>query len=179
MRKYTILAILFFLNMNLFAQVQIEENVNYIKTYSILPTIHWGYLIKLNTRNGQIWQIKLNHNKTNQFEIPLTNLPLVEKQNEVDNRFKLFPADNQNFLLLDQINGKIWQVTWHINLEKNKVSPINSSALIEKQNINENRFTLYPTIDSRYFLILDKINGKIWQLNWSAKPEKSEFVPIQ
>lgn len=187
MRKYTILAVLIFFSINLFAQNQIEknknylyqENENYIKKYSILPTKHWSYLIKLNTRTGQIWQIKLNHKNTDQFEIPLTNLPLVEKQNEVDNRFKLFPADNQNFLLLDQINGKIWQVTWHINIEKNKISVINNTSLIEKQNISENRFTLNPTIDSRYFLILDKINGKLWQLNWSAKREKSEFSPIR
>ena len=179
MRKHTILAILIFLNINLFAQVQIEENGNYIKKYSISPTIHWSYLIKLNTRNGQIWQIELNHKKTNQFEIPATNLPLVEKTNEVDNRFKLFPADHYNFLLLDQINGKIWQYTWDIRLEKNKISPINNSTLIEEKNIIENRFTLYPTIDSRYFLLLDKINGKLWQLNWSVKPDKSEFIPIQ
>lgn len=119
-----------------------------------------------------MWQIKLNEKKTNQLEIPLSNLSLVEKQNEVDNRFKLFPTDYSNFLLLDQINGKIWQVTWDIRLEKNKISPINDSVLIEKQNIIENRFTLYPTLDSRYFLLLDKINGSIWQLNWSTNLKK-------
>ena len=187
MKNYTVLAIIILLNTNLFAQVYIQKNENdlyqvndnYIKTYSILPTVHWGYLIKLNTRTGQMWQIEFNHKKTKQLEIPLSNLSLIEKQNEVDNRFKLLPADSSNFLLLDQINGKIWQVTWDIRFEKNKIAAINDSALIDEQNIIENRFSLNPTLDSSYFLLLDKINGKLWQLNWSTKSEKSEIISIQ
>ncbi len=188
MKKYTILAITILLNMNLFAQVQIEKkqnelyqvNENYIRTYRIFPTTNMGYFIKLNTRTGQMWQIEFDQKETNQLEIPLNSLSLVEKQEEVDNRFILYPTQNSwNFLLLDQINGKIWQVSWDIKPERNKIMPLNNSSLIKKQNISDNRFTLYPTQNSWNFLLLDKINGNIWQVRWSTKSEEGGIISIQ
>ena len=188
MKRFTILAITILLNMNLFAQVQIEKNQNdlylvnenYIRTYRIFPTTNMWYFIKLNTRTGQMWQIEFDQKETNQLEIPLNSLSLVEKQEEVDNRFILYPTQNSwNFLLLDQINGKIWQVNWNIKPEKNKIIPLNNSSLIEKQNIADNRFTLYPTQNMWNFLLLDKINGNIWQVRWSTKSEEGGIISIQ
>ena len=188
MKKYTILAITILLNMSLFAQVQIEKNQNdlyqvngnYIRTYRIFPTTNMGYFIKLNTRTGQMWQIEFDQKETNQLEIPLNSLSLVEKQEEVDNRFILYPTQNSwNFLLLDQIDGKIWQVSWDIKPKKNKIMPLNNSSLIEKQNIDDNRFTLYPTQNMWNFLLLDKINGNIWQVRWSTKSEEGKIISIQ
>lgn len=172
--------------MNLFAQIQEDNNENLyqvnenqIKTYRILPTVNMSYFIKLNTRNGQMWHIKFDQRKTNQLETPLSNFSLVEKQNEVDNRFILYPSrDRRYFLLLDQINGKIWQVNWDERPEKNNILPINNSSLIEKENTMDNRFTLYLTRNSWNFILLDKINGNLWQINWSSKPGKSEIIPI-
>ncbi|MDO3695954.1 hypothetical protein QVZ41_13970 [Wenyingzhuangia sp. chi5] len=188
MIKYTILAITILLNMSLFAQDQIEKNQNdlyqvnenYIRSYRIFPTTNMWYFIKLNTRTGQMWQIKFDQKKTNQLDIPLNSLSLVEKQKEMDNRFILYPTQNNwNFLLLDQINGKIWQVNWDMKPEKNKILPLNNSSLIENQNIIDNRFTLYPTQNNWNFLLLDKISGNLWQIRWSTKSEESEIISIQ
>ena len=174
--------------MNLFAQVQIEKNdnneyqvnENFIKTYRIFPTVNISYFIKLNTRTGQMWQIEFDQKKSKQQEIPLSNLSLVEKQNEVDNRFTLYATENSwNFLLLDQINGKIWQVKWNMKPEKNTISPLNNASLIKNQNTTENRFILYPTINMWNFLLLDKINGNIWQVRWSIKSDKGEIIRVQ
>ena len=133
MKKYIILAIIVILNINLFAQVQIEKNQNdlhqanenYIKTYRIFPTNNMWYFIKLNTQTGQMWQIELNQKKSNQLETPLNSLSLVEKQNKVDNRFTLYPTKNSwNFLLLDQINGKLWQLNWSTKSGKSEMISI-------------------------------------------------------
>ena len=188
MKKHTVLAIIIMLNMNLFSQVQIEKNQhdlyqadeNYIRTYRIFPTANMWYFIKLNTRTGQMWQIEFDQKKTKQLAIPLNNLSLVEEQNEVDNRFILYPTQNDwNYLLLDQINGKIWQVYWDMKPEKNKITPLNNSSLVAKQNIIDHRFTLYPTQNDWNFLLLDKINGNIWQVRWSTKSEEGEIISIQ
>lgn len=188
MKLYITISLILFLKMNLFAQIQVDNiqnnlyqvNENYIKTYRIFPTINISYFIKLNTRTGQMWQIKFDRRKTNQLEIPLSNLSLVENQEEQDNRFALYSTqDSWKFLLLDQVSGKIWQVDWGMKPDKNKISAVNNSYLVEKQTKIENRFQLYPTRDSRFFLLLNEINGKLWQINWSSKPEESEIIAIQ
>lgn len=188
MKKNIIILLIILVNMNLFAQIQVDENQdnlyqvneNYIKTYRIFPTVNIYYYIKLNTRTGQIWQIKIDQKKANQLELPFSNLPFVKKHEEVDNRFTLYPTQNSwNYMLLDQVNGRIWQVTWDINPDKNKIIPLNSSALSKKTTTIENIFQLYPTRDNRIFLLLDKVNGQLWQINWSSKTEKSEIISIQ
>ena len=171
-----------------FAQIQTENYQNglnqrienCIRTYRLFPTINVQYFIKLNTRTGQMWQIEFDEKETNQLEIPLNSLSLVEKQKEVDNRFTLYPTENPwTFLLLDQINGKIWQAQWDMKPKKTEILTLNSLPLIEEQKEVDNRFTLYSTQNSWNFLLLDKINGKIWQVRWSMKSEKGEIIPIQ
>lgn len=188
MKKHIITVVIIFLVVNLHAQVQKEKpqnnlyqmQENYIRTYRIFPTINMWYFIKLNTRTGQMWQIEFDQKGTNQLEIPLNSLSLVEKQKEIDNRFTLYPTQNNwTFLLLDQLNGKIWQVNWDTRSKKTEVLPLNKLSLIGKQKEVNNRFTLYSTKNIWNFLLLDKINGKIWQVRWSQKPEKGEIIPIQ
>ena len=188
MKKYITIAIILLISISSFAQIQIEKNQNglnqrnenCIRTYRLFPTVNEFYFIKLNTRTGQMWQIEFDVKETNQLDIPLNSLSLVEKQNEVDNRFTLYPTVNPwNFLLLDQINGKIWQAQWNMKPNKSDILTLNSLPLIEKQKEVDNRFALYPTVNPWNFLLLDKINGKIWQVRWSMKSEKREIIPIQ
>ncbi len=188
MKKYIIIVTSLLMTISLFAQIQTENYQNglnqrienCIRTYRLFPTINVQYFIKLNTRTGQMWQIEFDEKETNQSEIPLNSLSLVEKQKEVDNRFTLYPTENPwTFLLLDQMNGKIWQAQWDMKPKKTEILALNSLPLIEEQKEVDNRFTLYSTQNSWNFLLLDKINGKIWQVRWSMKSEKGEIIPIQ
>ena len=115
MKNHVILALTIILNMHLFAQEKIEENQqyllelndNYIKTYKVIPTKYLDYMIKLNTRTGQMWQIEFDQKKTHQLATPLSMLSLAASESSIDNRFTLIPTTNENhFFLLDQINGK-------------------------------------------------------------------------
>ena len=133
MKKHIILVIILTLNINLYAQAQIEKkqndlhqiNENYIKTYRIFPTANVWYFIKLNTQTGQMWQVELNQKKSNQLETPLNSSSLVEKQNEVDNRFTLYSTNNSwNFFLLDQIDGRVWQLNWSTKSGKSEIISI-------------------------------------------------------
>jgi len=184
MKRKLLTVIILLVTMSSFAQTQTEKylilrNENCIRTYRLIPTIHWLYFIKLNTRTGQLWQIENEKKEGNQLEIPLNSLSLIVKEKEVDNRFTLYPTENPStFLLLDQINGKIWQAQWDIKPKKSEILTLNSSPLIEEQKEVDNRFTLYPTENPNTFLLLDKINGKIWQVRWDLKSEKREIIPI-
>lgn len=72
-----------------------------------------------------MWQIQFDDKEKNRLETAINDLSLVEKHEEVDNRFTLYSTQRiWTFILLDQINGKIWQVEWSIKPEERKIIPI-------------------------------------------------------
>lgn len=79
----------------------------------------WTFL-KLDTRNGVITHVQYSVDSDAQsMEYSLNPNPLVTKEKEKPGRFFLYPTENTyNFLLLDQIDGKVWQVQW--NIDENK-----------------------------------------------------------
>ena len=69
--------------------------------------------IKLNTRNGQMWQVQWGTESKYRFETTLSDISRVNKDEEKNGRFFLYPTTNiYNFILLDQIDGRAWQVQW-------------------------------------------------------------------
>jgi hypothetical protein len=113
-----------------FSQSELQESINsdsntLAVTYRLYPTKNIWNFIKLNTRTGQMWQVQFDVEGSNRFETNLNYYPLVQKEKELDNRFKLYPTQNNwNFILLDQIDGKTWQVQWSIEAENRVVIPI-------------------------------------------------------
>ena len=89
--------------------------------YRLFATDNSYNFIKLNTRNGQMWQVQWSL-KDNQFETTLSDISLVTKEEEKNGRFFLYPTTNSyNFILLDQIDGRAWQVQWNFEAEKRMV----------------------------------------------------------
>jgi hypothetical protein len=85
-------------------------------TYRIYPTQNVWTFIKLNTRNGQMWQVQFNMSRDKRFVSNLSSQTLVSSENEINDRFALFPTQNiYTFILLDQVDGKTWQVQWSID----------------------------------------------------------------
>ena len=93
--------------------------------YKLYPTTNMWTFIKLNTRNGQLWQVQYHTESDKRFESILNTNSRVTPENESNERFVLYPTQNSyNFILLDQINGRIWQVQWSIDNDKRLVLPI-------------------------------------------------------
>jgi len=89
-------------------------------TYRLFSTRNMYTFIKLNTKNGQMWQVQWD-TKGNQLETPLSLITLVTKEEEKNGRFFLYPTTNiYNFILLDQLDGRAWQVQWNIE-EKDRM----------------------------------------------------------
>ncbi len=135
MKKSVILVIVFLISMTSFVQAQIEKDESVVGqniqnsllavTYRLFPTQNMWTFIKLNTRNGKMWQVQFDVQDDNRFETYLNILPLVDKVKEVDNRFTLYPTQNiYTFILLDQLDGKVWQVQWSIEPENRFLIPI-------------------------------------------------------
>lgn len=110
---------------------QIENKVEIqpieVPTYKLFPTQNYWTFIKLDTRNGRMWQVHFTiSNDGYQGELILNSRSLVwTKEEEVNGRFTLYPTNNiYNFILLDQINGRTYQVQWNNDEDKRFVSRI-------------------------------------------------------
>ena len=130
MRKLFFLAIFVLTTISTFAQSTGETPSQNISTdvnseYRLFATKNMYTFIKLNTKNGQMWQVQWSM-KGNEFETPLSLITRVTKENEKNGRFFLYPTTNiYNFVLLDQIDGRVWQIQWSAEPEDRFVLPIN------------------------------------------------------
>lgn len=89
--------------------------------YRLFSTRNTFNFIKLNTRNGQMWQVQWDTEDNHRFETTLSEISRVNKDEEKNGRFFLYPTTNlYNFILLDQIDGRAWQVQWNIE-EKDRM----------------------------------------------------------
>lgn len=81
--------------------------------YRLFSTRNMYTFIKLNTRNGRMWQVQWGTDSKFRFESTLSDISRVSREEEKNGRFFLYPTTNiYNFILLDQINGEAWQVQW-------------------------------------------------------------------
>lgn len=81
--------------------------------------------IKLDTRTGQMEMVQWSTGN-NTMAYPLSDTKLVySAEDEIPGRFTLYATTNiYNFVLLDQIDGRTWQVQWHTDIEKRFVTRI-------------------------------------------------------
>ena len=100
------------------------QSINVVP-YRLYPTQNMWNFIKLNTRNGQMWQVQYSMESENRLVTNLNIEPLVSTDKESNDRFTLYPTQNMfTFILLDQLEGKTWQVQWSIDRESRFVLPI-------------------------------------------------------
>lgn len=112
-----------------FAQSTSQAPIQNISTdstvvYRLFATKNIYNFIKLNTRNGQMWQVQWSTGDDT-FQVPLSLTSLVSSEEEKNGRFFLYPTTNiYNFILQDQIDGRVWQVQWNIESKNRLVVPI-------------------------------------------------------
>jgi len=118
MRKLFFTSIIILVTISAFAQSTSDAPIQYISTdssvvYRLFSTKNMYTFIKLNTRNGQMFQVQWGTESKYRFETTLSDISRVNKDEEKNGRFFLYPTTNTyNFILLDQINGRAWQVQW-------------------------------------------------------------------
>jgi hypothetical protein len=93
--------------------------------YRLFSTRNMYTFIKLNTRNGQMWQVQWGTESKYQYETTLSDISRVNKEEEKNGRFFLYPTKNiYNFILIDQIDGRVWQVQWSLEAKERMVDRI-------------------------------------------------------
>lgn len=113
-------------NANKQLEKKIENQQLEVPIYKLFPTEnHWTF-IKLDTRNGKMWQVHFSVSKDGyEGEKDLNSRPLILSDEEIKDRFTLVPTKNiYNFLLLDQLTGRTYQVQWNNDFFNRFVQPI-------------------------------------------------------
>lgn len=94
---------------------------------------------------------------------------------EQSQRFELYPTQNSfNFLKLDKNTGKIYQVQWSLEGEKEFSITLNGIDL-SQFSTDGNCFKLYPTKNMWQFILLDGASGRAWHVQWGFE-EKNRWI---
>lgn len=128
--------------------------------YLLFPTKNDFIFLKLNTRNGEVSMVQYSL-EDNQLEVKIDSwrYPLVTKEQESNGRFFLYPTKNfYNFLLVDQINGRVWQVQWSFKKENRMVTRIYNDTKIWKPK-DSIMIKDIEVIDHNYYLNNELFDG--------------------
>ena len=127
MKKLLILFAAVCLSMSAYSQTSLQSNTkltvaspNDKANFRLFQTNNRWIFLKLDTRNGKITLVQYSTEGTDKMmECPLNSESLVVEGLAKPGRFFLYPTENTfNFLLLDQEDGRVWQVQWDFDAEK-------------------------------------------------------------
>lgn len=154
-----VLLLLLTCSMSLYAQEQrlMPSSVASIQSekakFLLFPTQNIHVFLKLNTRTGEIFMVQYSVEGKERFEKKIDNgAPYVRKRNQENGRFFLYPTNNiYNFLLLDKIDGRVWQVQWGTE-EKycfyTRIYDVDSKLIAPKDSIVINNLSF---VDNQYY----------------------------
>ena len=92
--------------------------------------------------------------------------------------YKLFPTTNMwIFLKLDTARGIVSMVQYSMETKNRLEAPINLYPLATGSDAIPGRFNLYATQNMWTFILLDEVDGRTWQVQWSTDG-KEGIVPI-
>ena len=99
--------------------------------YTLYQTDNMWNLIELDTVTGALWQVQFSIDSGELYRFK-TILDLADRRKgsyypdtEEPGRFELFKTQNMyNFILLDTLDGRVWQVQWSTDKDKRGVIPI-------------------------------------------------------
>lgn len=101
----------------------------------------------------------------------LKEIRILQLKEVYANRYKMYSTQNMyNLLKLDTQTGRIEQVQWSLDDNKEFTSIINSQDLSWENGINT--FELYPTQNMYQFILLDKSTGRTWHVQWGLEAKK-------
>ena len=101
----------------------------------------------------------------------LEDIRLRQIKETYANRHKMYPTKNiYNLLKLDTHTGKIEQVQWSLDENEEFTSIINSQDLSWETGMNS--FELYPTQNMYQFVLLDKLTGRTWHVQWGLNDKE-------
>jgi len=93
--------------------------------------------------------------------------------------YRLFPTSNMwIFIKLNTADGRLWLVQYNTEAGKQLEIPLSRIERVDESKKKDGRFTLYATQNMYNFLLLDQIDGRVWQVQWSTDGKNDIVIPI-
>ena len=84
--------------------------------------------------------------------------------------YRLFPTTNMwIFIKLNTADGRMWLVQYSTTAGDQVEIPLSRIERAEESEKKDGRFTLYATQNMYNFILLDQIDGRVWQVQWSTE----------
>ena len=159
MKSFLFLFVFLFWNGCLFAQEIQRDSIKVDSNESRMPL--------LTTEPDSVATSIINSTSTIDAEKPIKVYGEVLAKST--NRYKIYPTSNMyNFLKLDTRMGYIYRIQWSHEDKKRYETYVNYKLLVDYEDDWVNgRFEIYPTSNIYSFLLLDKIDGRVWHCYWS------------
>lgn len=139
-------------------------------------TICMGQNKSVSSPKQSQYEIKMDSIMTRVDSILQANNQLLDHldiNTSLKNRYKLYQTENiYNFLELDTKTGKIRQVQWSLETDKEGSMSINNDDLTYGFGYGSGSFELYPTKNMYQFILLDKTDGRKWHVQWGHKNQE-------
>ena len=92
--------------------------------------------------------------------------------------YRLFPTTNMwIFIKLNTADGRMWLVQYSTQAGNQVEIPLSRIERAEESEKKDGRFTLYATQNMYNFILLDQIDGRVWQVQWSTEGDNL-VIPI-
>ena len=92
--------------------------------------------------------------------------------------YRLFPTTNMwIFIKLNTADGRMWLVQYSTTAGDQVEIPLSRIERAEESEKKDGRFTLYATLNMYNFILLDQIDGRVWQVQWSTEGDNL-VIPI-
>lgn len=93
--------------------------------------------------------------------------------------YRLFATKNMyTFIKLNTRNGQMRQVQWGTEAKYQFQNTLSDISRVSNEEEKNGRFFLYPTTNIYNFILIDQIDGRVWQVQWSTTPSERLVTPI-
>ncbi len=72
----------------------------------------------------------------------------------------------------------MWQVQWGMESGYQYQTILSDIPRVTKDEEKNGRFFLYPTTNVYNLILLDQIDGRVWQVQWSTEAKNRMVDPI-
>lgn len=107
------------------------------------------------------------------------DFPATEYTQDPKANYRLYKTKNTyNFIKLDTRTGQMEMVQWTTSGYPGTYTLSDIKRVDNIEDEIPGRFTLYATTNFYNFVLLDQIDGRTWQVQWSTDPNEMMVVRI-
>ncbi len=142
--------------------------ISHSQTYKFYQTDNVHNQLRLNVKNGELFQIQDDGQKFLVHGVDSFNI-------NNDDRYILYKTKNiWTYILLDKCTGRLWQCQYSIDKDENIFSiAINSESFSDSPT---SKFTIQPLVSMYQYYLVNEETGEMWKFQWTTKGDDYRWI---